>query len=129
VLATKERFMRALKCVVAALAVIVSLSAGNAIAGNTYKVSAEITEHGITVATPTLVVKAGAPASVEIAGDKGYRLTVQVQPAELGTVDVAARAETAAGKVDSTLTGNLDTPMTVATGDIGLKITVTPGGG
>ncbi len=96
--------MRSLKCAVATLAVVVSLCAGNAIAGNTYKVSAEITEHGTTVATPTLVVKAGAPASVEIAGDKGYRLTVQVQPAELGTVDVAARAETTGGKIDSTLT-------------------------
>ena len=121
--------MRSMKCIVAAIAVIVSLSAGNANAGDTYKVSAEITEHGTMVATPTLVAEAGTPASVEIAGEKGYRLTVQVQPAEMGSVHVTARVETAGGKADSSFTGNLDTPMTVTTGDIGLKITVMPVGG
>jgi hypothetical protein len=50
---------------------------------------------------------------------------VQVDPSEGGAVDVTARAETAVGKVDSTLTGELGKPMTVAIGDIGLKITVT----
>ncbi len=121
--------MRSLKFLGIAFLAIVSLSMGTAIAGNTYKVSAEITEHGATVATPTLVVKAGSPASVVISGDKGYRFTIQVDSVKSGSVDITARAETSAGKIDSTLTGNLDTPMTVATGDIGLKVTVAEVGG
>jgi hypothetical protein len=121
--------MRSLKFLAASFLAIASLSAGNAIAGNSYKVSAKITENGATVATPVLVVKAGSPASVVIAGDKGYRFTIQVDSAEGGSVDVTARAETSAGEIDSTLTGNLDTPMTVATGDIGLEITVAAVGG
>jgi hypothetical protein len=114
--------MRALKSLVASFSIIASLGAGNAIAGNTYQVSARINERGATVATPTLVVKAGAPASVVVAGDKGYRLTIQVDSA---VVDVTARVETAAGKVDSTLSGALEAPMTVAAGDIGLEVMVT----
>ncbi|MCR6495358.1 hypothetical protein LJB71_03305 [Thermomonas sp. S9] len=102
--------MRALKSLVASFSIIASLGAGNAIAGNTYQVSARINERGATVATPTLVVKAGAPASVVVAGDKGYRLTIQVDSAEGGVVDVTARVETAAGKVDSTLSGALRRP-------------------
>ena len=121
--------MRAPKIAISTFIALVSIFGGNAIAGNTYRVSAEISEHGKTVANPTVVVKAGTPASVVISGDKGYSFTVQIQPAEQGTIDVTARAETATGKIDSNLTGKLDAPMTVATGDIGLKITVASVGG
>ncbi len=121
--------MRSSDFLAPALLAVASLGTGNAIAGKSYKVSAVITEHGTAVATPTLVVKAGSPASVFISGDKGYRFTIQVDSVEGGSVDVTARAETTAGKIDSTLTGSLDTPMTVATGDIGLEVTVAAAGG
>ena len=121
--------MRAPRFAISTFIALVSILGGNAIAGTTYRVSAEISEHGKTVANPTVVVKAGTPASVVISGDKGYSFTVQIQPVEQGTIDVTARAETATGKIDSNLTGKLNAPMTVATGDIGLKITVSSVGG
>lgn len=121
--------MRAPRSAISIFIALASMFGGDVIAGTTYRVSAEISEHGKTVASPTVVVKAGAPASVVISGDKGYSFTVQIQPAEQGTIDVTARAETATGKIDSNLSGKLDAPMTVATGDIGLKITVASVGG
>ena len=100
-----------------------------ALAGNTYKVSAEITESGKQVASPTVVVNSGTPAVMKISGDNGYEFAVEVTPADKGTIDVTARVRTGKGEFSTKLNGNLDTPMTVSTGDIGLKITVLPQGG
>lgn len=121
--------MQFLKYSLGTFAVLGILGIGNALAGNTYKVSVEITENGTTVGSPTLVVKAGVPATVAIGGVKGYRISVQVESKDDGTVDVTAQASTARGEITSTLNGNLDTPITVATGEMGLNVTVTQGGG
>lgn len=124
-----ENFMRIQKSSLVIFVVLGIFGIGNALAGNTYKVSTEITENGKTIGSPALVVKAGVPATVAITGDKGYRISVQVESKDDGTIDVTAHASTAQGEIASTLNGNLDTPMTVATGEMGLKVTVSQGGG
>ena len=121
--------MKAVNFVTCAVIAIAAFGTGIASAANAFKVAAEISEHGTTIASPALVVKSGSPGSVEVIGEKGYRFIVQVDPAKDGTINVVARAETPTGKVDSTLNGNLDVPMTISTGDIGLKVTVTQAGG
>ena len=120
--------MRYLKCSLVIFVVLAMFGIRNAFAENTYKVSAEITENGKTVGSPALVVKAGVVATVAVSGDKGYRMSVQVDSKDGGTVDVTAHASTAQGEIASTLNGKLDTPMTVATGEMGLKVTVSQGG-
>jgi len=107
--------------------VVIALSCSNPVfAGTTYKVAAEITESGKQIASPTVVVKSGAPAVLKISGDNGYEFAVEVLPAEKGTIDVTAQVRTSKGEFSTKLNGNVDTPMTVSTGDIGLKITVNP---
>ena len=121
--------MQIQKYCVATVFTLSLLGIGNAMAGNSYKVSTEITENGTTVGSPALVVKAGVPGTVVISGDKGYEISVQVESKDDGTVDVTAHASTARGEITSTLNGKLDTPMTVATGEMGLKVTVSQSGG
>jgi hypothetical protein len=101
----------------------------SALAGNTYKVTAEIIQSGKQIASPTIVVKSGAPAVMKISGDNGYEFAVEVMSAEEDTVDVTAKVRTAKGEFSTKLNGKMETPMTVSTGDIGLKITVRPQGG
>ena len=107
---------------------VATLFTGNAFAADTYTVAAEITHADGPVGSPTVVVNAGTPASVSVGGENGYTLAVDIKPVEAGTVKVGARLETSRGHVSSLRNGDISSPMVFATGEIGLRLTVTEHG-
>lgn len=120
--------MRIRKGITPVLFLAATLVAGNALAADTYKVAAEITHSDGPVGSPTIVVNAGTPASVSVSGEGGYTLAIDIKPVEAGTVKVGARLETSRGHVFSLRNGDIGSPMVFATGEIGLRLTVTEHG-
>ena len=106
------------------LAAFIVLAAQTAFAADSYKISAKI-EHGDSVVgEPTLVVKAGAPANVSVHGQNGYKLTVTVVPQEQEEVEVSVKVDTAHGSVSSVVITKAGHKIIVASGEVGLSLTV-----
>jgi hypothetical protein len=87
-----------------------------AFAADSHKVTARIEHGGSVVGEPTLLVKAGVPASV------GVRATIA--PQEQDEVEVSVKANTRHGSVSSVVTTKTGRPIIVASGEVGLSLTV-----
>lgn len=101
---------------------LATLATGTAFAGNLYRVSATIAHNGTTVATPSLVVRAGASARVEVPGEKGYEFGVSINPSDQNAIDVSTNVLTQFGKMSTSVTTQSGKAMTVSSGDVELTI-------
>lgn len=106
------------------LAAYIVFSAPTAFAADGYKVSAKIEQGGSVVGEPILMVKAGAPANVSVHGQNRYSLMVTIVPREQDEVEVSVKADTTNGSVSSVVITKAGRPMTIASGEVGLSLTV-----
>jgi hypothetical protein len=109
--------------VVSLLAATVSLDCA---AANAYRVETTLRHGGESFARPTIVVEAGKPAAIEVAGVKGYKLSLGVEELAEGKLKVSAALASAYGAMSPVLVVVRDQPATVNVGDLGISVTVAP---
>ena len=107
-----------------AVLVVLLLSAFGTAASERYSVSAELTHQGKAFAAPSMVVRQGEPATVEVSGANGYRLALTVRDSTAGKIEVAAAVESAHGAMAPTVVVKPGVPASVTVGDLGIKLTV-----
>lgn len=91
-----------------------------------WKVSAELSDNGKVVGAPVLIVKSGTPGHVEVLGDQGFVLDMQVDPAGDRLLVVRADAHTSGGGLSTVATLRPGKTATLASGQLGLQLTVSP---
>ncbi len=97
-------------------------------AANAYRVEATLRHAGESFATPAAVVEAGKPATIEVAGDKGYKgykLSLDVEELAGGKLKVSAALASPYGSMSPELVVVPGQPAAVAVGDLGLSVTVS----
>lgn len=95
-------------------------------AADAWRVEATLRHGGESFATPTAVVEAGKPATIEVAGGKGYRLSLGVEEIAEGKLKVSAALASPYGSMSPELIVVPGRPATVGVGDLGLSVTVSP---
>lgn len=113
--------------VVAALAGMAAVF--DAAAADAYRVDATLTHGGARFAAPATVVMAGTPATVQVDGKDGYRLSLAVEPAAGGKLKLSAALASGYGEMSPVLVVTPGEPATVAVGDLAMSVTVTPAPG
>lgn len=109
--------------------VMLVLAAGASLdcaAANAYRVEATLRHAGESFATPAAVVEAGKPATIEVAGDKGYRLSLDVEELAEGKLKVSAVLASSYGSMSPELVVAPGQPAAVDVGDLGISVTVSP---
>lgn len=126
----QENLMRIrLKLFAALLALSLSVTSCFAATPAPYEVSVTLSHAGKSFASPSAVVQAGKPASIEVTGTDGYKLTFTVSDLTPDTIKVVASLASSYGSMAPTVVVRPDQPARVAVGDLGLEITVRRGGG
>ena len=112
------------------LAMIVSFAAlaisFDCAAADTWRVEATLRHGGERFAAPVAVVAAGKPATVEVAGDGGYKLSIGVEELAEGKLKVSAALASSFGAMSPVLVVLPGQPATVDVGDLGMSVTVSP---
>lgn len=109
--------------------VVSMLAAGASLdcaAANAYRVAATLRHGGESFATPMAVVEAGKPATIEVAGARGYKLSLGVEELAEGRLKVSAALASPYGSMSPGLVVVPGQPATVDVGDLGLSVTVSP---
>ena len=121
--------MRIWSKIIATLVLCLPASLSFASPPGSYEVSAKLTQGGQTFAAPSAVVLANKPASIEVIGPNGYKLTLTVTALAPEQLQVAAQLDSAYGSMAPTVVVRPDKPASVSLGDLGLELTVSRGGG
>ena len=121
--------MRTLPRIFAALVLSAFLVPASAPAAETYKVSATLSHAGKRFAAPSAVVADGQPASIEVSGTGGYRITLTVTDVAVDKIRVVAQVDSAHGSMHPTLVVHPNQPATVSVGDLELELSVSRSGG
>jgi hypothetical protein len=94
-----------------------------------YEISAKLTHGGQVFAAPSAVLLANKPASIEVTGADGYKLTLTVTDLAPDKIKVAAHLDSAHGVMAPTVVVRTGKPASVSVGDLGLELTVSRGDG
>ena len=94
-----------------------------------YDVSAKLLHAGKSFATPSATVGADKPASIEVSGVDGYKLTLTVTDLAPDKIQVAANLDSSHGSMAPTVVVHPGQPANVSVGDLGLELTVNRSGG
>lgn len=107
--------------------VVLTALAGSASATSpdTFAVSAKLTHGDHAFAEPSAVVLAGTPATLEVSGADGYKLTLTVSEISADEIQVAADLESSHGSMAPTLVVRPGQVASVSVGELGLELTVT----
>ena len=111
--------------IIAILALCLPASLSLANQPGSYAVSAKLTHAGQSFAAPTAVVLANKPASIEVSGPDGYKLTLTVTDLAPDQIQIAAQVDSLRGSMAPTVVVRPDTPARVSVGDLGLELTVS----
>lgn len=117
--------MRVCLSILTTLALCVSASLSFAGPPGTYEVSAKLTHAGQPFAEPSAVVRANTPASIEVAGPNGYKLTLTVTDMAPDKIQVAADLDSPHGSMAPTVIVRPGQPASVSVGNLGLELTVS----
>lgn len=94
-----------------------------------YEVTATLSHAGKSFASPSAVVQADKPASIEVSGADGYKFAFTVSDLTSDTIKVVASLDSLYGSMEPTLVVYPGQPASVAVDDLMLEITVRRGGG
>ncbi len=94
-----------------------------------YKVSMTLSHGGEPFASPSFVVQPDKPASFEVTGTDGYKLTLIVTDLGPDAIKVATTVDSAYGSMAPTITARPSEPAAYTVGGLGLDVTVTRSGG
>jgi len=111
--------------ILAVLALSASATSGPASPPNSYAVSAKLTHAGQSFAEPSAIVLAGKPASIEVSGPDGYKLTLTVSDIAAREIQVVANLDSSHGSMAPTVIVRPGQPASVSIGDLGLELTVS----
>lgn len=107
-------------------AIVLALAASPALAADVYKVSARISHGEDEIGSPVLLVNHQSPATVSLSGGDGYDFSVRLVRVDgSDELEVTVELATSLGRVSSVVTTGVGRPILVATGEIGLSVTVT----
>ena len=109
----------------AALAILVSF---NCLAADLYKVSASLAYKDKPFGTPSAIVKSDTPASVEMTGPSGYKLSFTVTDLAPDQIKVATSLDSTHGALAPTVVVRPGQPATVSVGDLSLTLKVDRAG-
>ena len=107
-----------------ALAAFALAASFNCLAADTYKVTANLSHNGKSFGAPVAVVKADTPASVEVSGQNGYKLSFIVTNLAKDEIKIATTLDSAYGTIAPVLVVRPGQPGTVSVGDLELTLTV-----
>ena len=107
---------------------LAGLASFNCLAADQYKVSASLAFKDKPFATPSALVKSDTPASVEMAGPSGYKLSFTVTDLAPDQIKVATSLSSAHGALAPTVVVRPGQPATVSVGDLSLTLTVDRAG-
>jgi hypothetical protein len=110
----------------AAIAALLFMSAPfAAVAGDSFKVSATLSHKGVVFASPVLVVRDRALASVEVAGENGYKLALTVSDIGDGKLSIKTNLDSSHGSISPSLIIQPGDLSTVRVGDISVSLKAT----
>jgi hypothetical protein len=121
--------MRTLPRIFVAVALSALSVSALAAASGLYKVSATLSHAGKPFAAPSAVVVAGQPASIEVSGADGYKITLTVTDVAADKIQVVAQVNSAHGSMHPTVVVHPNQPATVSVGDLELGLSVSRSGG
>jgi len=121
--------MRNLPRIFAAVTFSVFSVSSLAAASGLYKVSATLSHAGKTFAAPSVVVSAGQPASIEVSGADGYKITLTVTDVAVDKIQVVAQVNSAHGSMHPTVVVHPNQPATVSVGNLQLGLSASRRGG
>lgn len=122
--------MRNLKESIAAVVACSAFAVSSlAAASDSYKVSVKLSHAGNSFSEPSAVVLADKPASIEVSGTDGYKLTLTVTDLAVDQIQVVASLDSAHGSMEPTVVVRPDQPATISVGDLSLELTVGRSGG
>ena len=120
--------MRNLPRIFAAVAFTAFSASSLATAPGSFKVSATLSHSGKIFASPSAVVVAGQPASIEVSGADGYKISLTVTDVAVDKIQVVAQVNSAHGSMHPTVIVRPNQPATVSVGDLELRLSVTRSG-
>ncbi len=107
-----------------AIPALVFTASFNCAAAETYTVSASLLHNGKQFGAPTLVVEPNTPASMEVTGPSGYKLSLTVSELASDKIKVAATLDSSFGKMAPVVVVHPGQPATVALGELEFGLTV-----
>jgi len=117
------------KLLVALVALCLWSASSVAAAAASYEVSATISHAGKSFASPSATVLADQPATIQVSGKDGYKLTLIVTDMTADEIKVVATLDSSHGSMAPTVVVRPDQAAAVSVGDLGLKLTVRRSGG
>ena len=120
--------MSACKNFIAIPAVLAALASFNCTAAGLYKVTASLAYKDKPFGTPSAVVNNDTPASIELSGPSGYKLSFTVTDLAPDKIKVATSVESQHGALAPTVVVRPGQPATVSVGDLSLTLTVDRSG-
>ena len=100
-----------------------------AAAASSYEVSATLSHAGKAFASPSATVLGDQPATIQVSGKDGYKLTLIVTDVSADEIKVVASLDSSHGSMAPTVVVRPDQAAAVSVGDLGLKLTVRRSGG
>ena len=98
----------------------------SAFAGESYKISARLSDSGQEFAAPELTAKAGDTATVEVTGPNAYALALTVEPLADGTLKVSTHLDSAHGDMAPVVVVRPGAPASVTVGALSIALTAVP---
>jgi hypothetical protein len=98
-----------------------------AIAGDSFKVSATLSHNGVVFASPVLVVKDRALASVVVAGENGYKLALTVSDIGDGKLNIKTDLDSSHGSISPTLVIQPGELSSIRIGDLSISLKAVRG--
>ena len=111
------------------LMLLFSAASATAVDVRTYAVSAALSHQGAVFGEPSFVVRDGEPATVEVSGEAGYKLSLTVRSLAEHKLQVVADLRSRYGAMSPTFVVVAGAPAFVEVGDIKLTVTAKPYGG
>lgn len=91
-----------------------------------WKVSAHITDNGATVGEPVVIMNRKKPARMEVSGEAGYTLVLDITGADAETASLAAELTVGGETVTPAVKARYGETATVRIGELQLALTVEP---
>lgn len=119
--------MRISKLFVAGLVISMCASSAFADAGS-YTVSATLSHAGKSFASPSLIVRAGEPATIEVSGADPYKFVVTIQDKAPDEIQVSASVKSSYGSMAPILLVRPGQAASIAVDSLSIELVVSRGG-
>ena len=99
-----------------------------AVASGDYLVTATVSSNGVVLGKPTLLVVSGVDASVQVSGENGYKLSLNITSSPNNTVLAKSFVKTSSGEINPSVLLEIGKESTVKSGSVELHLLVNKAG-